>query len=90
MRRPLLPTASTLESARRPDPGLLHCFDCGAQYARGDYVPRLECVAAKIRLAAEGNRSPKARCERLLKALTHEEGYLPEWWTDAEAEATIA
>jgi len=78
--------ALTMAVARRqPASGLIHHSDRGVQYASGAYVERLEAVGAQISMAARGNPYENAQAESFFKTLKHEEVYLKEYRTFAEA-----
>ena len=74
---------------RRPAPGLIHHSDQGVQYASTAYVARLETAGARISMAAVGNPYENAKAERFFRTLKHEEVYLNDYRTFAEAEASL-
>ena len=74
---------------RRPAPGLIHHSDQGVQYASTAYVRRLEAAGARISMAAVGNPYENAKAERFFKTLKHEEVYLKDYRTFAEAETNL-
>lgn len=85
-------TLAALEMAvaqRHPTPGLIHHSDRGVQYASADYVARLEAIGARLSMSAVGNPYDNAKAESFFKTLKHEEVYLNEYRTFAEAEAHI-
>jgi transposase InsO family protein len=76
-------------AVRQPAPSLIHHSDQGVQYASSTYVARLECVDARISMAAAGNPYENAMAESFFKTLKCEEVYLHEYRTFAEAEANL-
>jgi putative transposase len=74
---------------RRPAPGLIHHSDHGVQYASTAYVARLEAVGAHVSMAAVGNPYENAQAERFFRTLKHEEVYLKDYRSFAEAEANL-
>jgi putative transposase len=74
---------------RQPAPGLIHHSDQGVQYASVAYVARLEAAGAQISMAAVGNPYENAQAERFFRTLKHEEVYLRDYRTFAEAEANL-
>ena len=85
-------TIAALERAlttRQPSPGLIHHSDQGVQYASDAYVDRLDAVAAQVSMAAVGNPYENATAERFFRTLKHEEVYLNQYDTFAEAETNI-
>ena len=74
---------------RRPAPGLIHHSDQGVQYASTAYVARLEAAGAQISMAAVANPYENAKAERFFRTLKHEEVYLKDYRTFAEAEANL-
>jgi putative transposase len=76
-------------AARRPAPGLIHHSDQGVQYASAAYVARLEAAGAQSSMAAVGNPYENAKAERFFRTLKHEEVYLKDYQTFAEAEANL-
>lgn len=85
-------TMAALEMAlasRRPDVGLIHHSDQGAQYACGEYVARLKQIGAKISMASVGNPCENAKTESFFRTLKMEEVYLKDYRTFGEAEANI-
>jgi putative transposase len=75
--------------ARQPAPGLIHHSDQGVQYASAVYVARLEAAGARSSMASVGNPYENAKAERFFRTLKHEEVYLHDYQTFAEAEAQI-
>lgn len=85
-------TLGALERAlttRTPRPGLIHHADQGVQYACDAYVDRLNAVAAQVSMAAVGNPYEHAKAERFFRTLKHEEVYLNQYDSFADAEANI-
>lgn len=85
-------TLAALESAmlsRDPRPGLIHHSDHGVQYASDAYVTRLDNAEARISMAAVGNPYENAKAERFFRTLKHEEVYLNQYDSFADAEANI-
>jgi putative transposase len=85
-------TLAALEMAiaqRQPAPGLLHHSDRGVQYASTAYVARLEQIGARLSMSAPGNPYDNAKAESCFKTLKHEEVYLNDYQTFAEAEAHL-
>lgn len=76
-------------AARRPAPGLIHHSDQGVQYASAADVARLEAAGAQSSMAAVGNPYENAKAERFFRTLKHEEVYLKDYQTFAEAEANL-
>lgn len=74
---------------RRPAPGLVHHSDQGVQYASAASVARLETAGAQISMAAVGNPYENAQAERFFRTLKHEEVYLNDYQSFAEAEANL-
>lgn len=74
---------------RQPAPGLIHHSDRGVQYASVAYVARLEQIGAHLSMSAVGNPYDNAKAESFFKTLKHEEVYLNEYRTFAEAEAHL-
>ncbi len=86
-------TLSALDRAlriRNPPPGLIHHSDQGVQYASDAYVDRLDAVAAQVSMAAVGNPYENAKAERFFRTLKHEEVYLNQYDSFADAETNIA
>lgn len=83
-------TLAALEMAvaqRQPAPGLIHHSDRGIQYASTEYVARLEQIGARLSMSAVGTPYDNAKAESFFKTLKHEEVYLNDYQTFAEAEA---
>lgn len=76
-------------AARRPAAGMIHHSDQGVQYASAAYVARLEAAGAQISMAAVGNPYENAKAERFFRTLKHEEVYLHDYQSFAEAEANL-
>jgi transposase InsO family protein len=85
-------TLAALEMAvaqRQPAPGLIHHSDRGVQYASADYVARLQQLGARLSMSATGNPYDNAKAESFFKTLKHEEVYLNDYQSFAEAEAHL-
>jgi transposase InsO family protein len=85
-------TLAALEMAlatRQPAPGLIHHSDRGVQYASTEYIARLEQVPAQVSMSATGNPYDNAKAESFFKTLKHEEVYLKEYQTLADAQAHL-
>jgi transposase InsO family protein len=85
-------TVAALEralQARQPAPGWIHHSDRGVQYACRDYVALLEGAQARISMSAKGRPRDNAQAESFMRTLKHEEVYLQEYGTFAEAEPSI-
>lgn len=85
-------TIAALERAlttRQPSPGLIHHSDQGVQYASDAYVDCLDAVAAQVSMAAVGNPYENAKAERFFRTLKHEEVYLNQYDSFADAETHI-
>ncbi len=85
-------TLAALERAlttRQPPSGLIHHSDQGVQYASDAYVDRLNTVAAQVSMAAVGNPYENAKAERFFRTLKHEEVYLNQYDSFADAETNI-
>ncbi|HET8764475.1 MAG TPA: IS3 family transposase [Rhodanobacter sp.] len=74
---------------RCPAAGLIHHSDQGVQYASTAYVERLAAAGACVSMAAVGNPYENAKAERFFRTLKHEEVYLKDYQTFAEAEANL-
>ncbi len=77
-------------ATRCPSPGLIHHSDRGVQYASAAYVARLEGAGARVSMSAVGNPYHNAKAESFFKSLKHEEVYLKDYRSFAEAEANLA
>jgi transposase InsO family protein len=75
--------------ARQPAPGLMHHSDRGVQYASTAYIARLEQAQAQVSMSATGNPYDHAKAESFFKTLKHEEVYLKEYQTFADAHAHL-
>lgn len=85
-------TLAALEHAltqRAPAPGLIHHSDQGVQDASDAYVDRLHAAGACVSMAAVGNPYANAKAERFFRTLKHEEVYLNQYDSFAEAAANI-
>jgi transposase InsO family protein len=58
---------------RQPEPGLVHHSDRGIQYARGDYVKRLQSRGITVSMSRPGNPYDNAWAESFMKTLKAEE-----------------
>lgn len=76
-------------TTRQPAPGLIHHSDQGVQYASTAYVARLDPVAARVSMASIGNPYENAKAERFFRTLKHEEVYLKDYQTFADAETNL-
>lgn len=91
----LIDTALTLSALNRalttrsPQPGLIHHSDQGVQYASDAYIDRLDAVAAQVSMATVGNPYENATAERFFRTLKHEEVYLNQYDSFADAETNI-
>ena len=90
-----LDTTLTLEALRmaiaqrRPDPGLIHHSDQGAQYASDAYVDELKSHGFEISMAGTGNPYENAMVESFFKTLKYEEVYLCEYETFSDVSARL-
>jgi len=75
--------------ARQPPPGLIHHSDRGVQYASTEYIARLEQVQAQVSMSATGNPYDNAKAESFFKTLKHEEVYLQDYQTLADAQVHL-
>jgi putative transposase len=85
-------TLAALDQAitiRQPAAGLIHHSDQGMQYASETYVDRLEAIGAQISMAAVGNPYENAQAERFFRTLKHEEVYLNQYDSFADAHVQI-
>lgn len=85
-------TLAALDQAlttRQPTPGWIHHSDQGIQYASDAYVDRLDALGARISMAAVGNPYENAQAERFFRTLKHEEVYLNQYDSFADADANI-
>jgi len=82
-----LDTVLTLEvlraaiAERKPDLGVIHHSDQGAQYASSEYVDELKSHGLEISMARTGNPYENAMMESFFKTLKYEEVYLCEYET---------
>ena len=86
-------TLAALDQAirvRQPAAGLIHHSDQGVQYASEAYVDRLDAISARISMAAVGNPYENAQAERFFRTLKHEEVYLNQYDSFADADAQIS
>lgn len=75
---------------RCPGPGLIHHSDQGVQHASAAYVDRLQAAEAQISMAAAVNPYANAKAERFFRTLNHEEVYLNQYDSFADAEANLS
>jgi putative transposase len=75
--------------ARKPAPGWIHHSDQGVQYACRDYVQVLEAAGARISMSGKGRPRDNAQAESFMRTLKHEEVYLQDYQTFAEAKQAI-
>lgn len=74
---------------RQPAEGWIHHSDRGVQYACRDYVTRLQTAGARISMSAKGRPRDNAQAESFMRTLKHEEVYLQDYQTLAEAERSV-
>ena len=74
---------------RRPGPGVIHHSDQGVQYASSGYVDELKRHGFEVSMARTGNPYENAMVESFFKTLKHEEVYLCEYETFADAVARL-
>jgi transposase InsO family protein len=74
---------------RQPPEGWIHHSDRGVQYACRDYVTRVTGAGGRVSMAAKGTPRENAQAESFMRTLKHEEVYLAEYGTFAEAERGI-
>jgi transposase InsO family protein len=74
---------------RRPPAGFLHHSDQGVQYASTEYVALLEAHGAVLSMSRTGNPYDNAQVESFFKTLKHEEVYLNEYATVADAQRRL-
>jgi transposase InsO family protein len=75
--------------ARKPAPGWIHHSDQGVQYACRDYVQVLEGAGARISMSGKGRPRDNAQAESFMRTLKHEEVYLQDYQSIAEAKQAI-
>ena len=76
-------------TTRQPAPGWIHHSDQGVQYACGDYVNRVQGAGGRVSMAAKGTPRENAQAESFIRTLKHEEVYLADYQTFAEAASGI-
>jgi len=76
-------------SLRKPQPGVIHHSDRGAQYASADYVQRLQQHGMQISMSRKGNPYDNATCESFMKTLKQEEVYRNDYRDMEEASESI-
>jgi transposase InsO family protein len=64
--------------------------DRGVQYASSAYIARLEQAGIQISMSARGNPYDNAKAGSFFKTLKHEEVYLTEYQTFADAQAHLS
>lgn len=77
-------------TSRQPRPGLIHHSDQGVQYACREYVALLEAAGAKVSMSGKGRPRDNAQAESFMRTLKHEEVYLKDYQSFAEAERSVA
>lgn len=75
--------------ARKPALGWIHHSDRGVQYACGAYVEALLAAGARISMSGKGCPRDNAQAESFMRTLKHEEVYLQDYQSFAEAKQTI-
>ncbi len=76
-------------TTRTPSRGFLHHSDQGVQYASTEYIALLQAHGAVISMSRTGNPYDNAQVESFFKTLKHEEVYLNEYETIADARTRI-
>lgn len=76
--------------SRQPGAGLIHHSDQGVQYACREYVALLETANARVSMSGKGRPRDNARAESFMRTLKHEEVYLKDYQSFAEAERSVA
>ncbi len=76
--------------ARQPAPGWIHHSDQGVQYACRGYVQVLERAEARISMSGKGRPRDNAQAESFMRTLKHEEVYLQDYQTFAEAKRSLS
>jgi putative transposase len=71
---------------RQPKAGWIHHSDRGVQYACREYVTRVLAAGGRVSMAAKGTPRENAQAESFMRTLKHEEVYLAEYATFAEAQ----
>ena len=86
-----LPTAALRMAIadRKPEPGLVHHSDRGAQYASDEYGRLLEQHGIIPSMSRPGNPYDNARCESFIKTLKYEEIYASEYQTLEHLQANL-
>lgn len=74
---------------RAVGPGLVHHSDRGVQYSSHAYTQLLADRGIRISMSRRGNPYDNAKAESFIKTLKHEEVYLNDYETLAEASASI-
>lgn len=74
---------------RRPDAGWVHHSDQGVQYACRDYVERVHSAGGRISMSATGSPRENAQAESFMRTLKHEEVYLQDYRSYAQAQLSV-
>lgn len=74
---------------REPPRNWIHHSDRGVQYACREYVNLLLAAGARISMSAKGCPRDNAQAESLMRTLKHEEVYLQDYQTFAEADRSM-
>lgn len=85
-------TLTALQQAvatRKPQPGLIHPSDRGVQYASHASIEHLQDIDACISMSSRRNPYDNAKAELFFKTLKHEEVYLKDYQTFADAQANL-
>jgi len=75
--------------ARKPPPDWIHHSDQGVQYACREYVAVLQGARARISMSGKGRPRDNAQAESFMRTLKHEEVYLQDYQTFAEAKRSM-
>jgi transposase InsO family protein len=71
------------------EPGLVHHWDRGSQYASLDYTNRLRECGLQISMSRRGNPYDNAKVESFFKTVKYEEIYLSDYQDLQEARQSI-
>jgi transposase InsO family protein len=74
---------------RQPAAGWIHHSDRGVQYACRDYVGILQAAGARISMSGKGRPRDNAQAESFMRTLKHEEVYLQDYQSFAEAQRSL-
>jgi putative transposase len=74
---------------RHPPQGWIHHSDQGVQYACRDYARVLQAAGARISMSGKGRPRDNAQAESFMRTLKHEEVYLQDYQTFAEAKGSL-